>query len=166
MAALHFWEWKSILKGSRNGSRPATAIASPIIWRKPLRSSKGRQKADTPSPWVWWGIALKCCRNAPAGFTPDLLTDQTSAHDPLNGYIPAGISLEDAAKLRREDSGNTCAGAWIPLPLMCARCWSCSRAAPSLLITAITSADSPESRRQECSRFPRLCPRIHTAAVL
>ncbi len=32
---------------------------------------------------------------------PDLLTDQTSAHDPLNGYIPAGLSLEEAAELRR-----------------------------------------------------------------
>ncbi len=37
------------------------------------------------------------------GFTPDILTDQTSAHDPLNGYIPAAISLEEAARLRRED---------------------------------------------------------------
>jgi urocanate hydratase len=38
------------------------------------------------------------------GFTPDVLTDQTSAHDPLNGYIPAGYSLEAAAVLRKEDS--------------------------------------------------------------
>ena len=33
----------------------------------------------------------------------DLLTDQTSAHDPLNGYIPAGLSVEEAAALRRKD---------------------------------------------------------------
>ncbi|MEW9051528.1 MAG: urocanate hydratase [Neobacillus sp.] len=38
------------------------------------------------------------------GFTPDVLTDQTSAHDPLNGYIPAGYSLETATVLRKEDS--------------------------------------------------------------
>lgn len=37
------------------------------------------------------------------GFTPDLLTDQTSAHDPLIGYIPAGLSLQAAAKLRSEN---------------------------------------------------------------
>jgi len=37
------------------------------------------------------------------GVVPDLLTDQTSAHDPLNGYIPSGRSLEDAAELRRRD---------------------------------------------------------------
>jgi urocanate hydratase len=31
---------------------------------------------------------------------PDLLTDQTSAHDPLNGYIPVGFSVEDATRIR------------------------------------------------------------------
>ncbi|MDQ0268433.1 urocanate hydratase [Cytobacillus purgationiresistens] len=34
------------------------------------------------------------------GFFPDVLTDQTSAHDPLNGYVPEGYSLEEATKLR------------------------------------------------------------------
>jgi urocanate hydratase len=37
------------------------------------------------------------------GFIPDVLTDQTSAHDPLNGYIPAGMTLEEAAELRLRD---------------------------------------------------------------
>ena len=35
------------------------------------------------------------------GVTPHVLTDQTSAHDTLNGYVPAGVSLDDAATLRR-----------------------------------------------------------------
>jgi urocanate hydratase len=34
------------------------------------------------------------------GLRPDLVTDQTAAHDPLNGYIPQGLSLEEAAALR------------------------------------------------------------------
>lgn len=34
---------------------------------------------------------------------PDVLTDQTSAHDILNGYVPNGFSLEDANKMRKED---------------------------------------------------------------
>ncbi len=34
---------------------------------------------------------------------PDVLTDQTSAHDELNGYVPAGISYEGALKLRKEN---------------------------------------------------------------
>ncbi len=37
------------------------------------------------------------------GVKVDAVTDQTSAHDPLNGYVPAGLSLEDAAKLREKD---------------------------------------------------------------
>jgi urocanate hydratase len=37
------------------------------------------------------------------GVTPDALTDQTSAHDVLNGYVPNGYSLEEAERLRKED---------------------------------------------------------------
>ena len=37
------------------------------------------------------------------GVIPDLVTDQTSAHDPLNGYVPAGLTLEQAAELRKSD---------------------------------------------------------------
>ncbi|MFD1361284.1 urocanate hydratase [Lentibacillus salinarum] len=37
------------------------------------------------------------------GFIPDVLTDQTSAHDPKNGYMPADLTLEEAADLRNHD---------------------------------------------------------------
>ncbi len=37
------------------------------------------------------------------GLVPDLVTDQTSAHDPLNGYVPEGVSVEEAAALRASD---------------------------------------------------------------
>src|SRR5438270_13166624 len=40
---------------------------------------------------------------AERGVVPDILTDQTSAHDPLNGYIPQGLTLEQAAELRQRD---------------------------------------------------------------
>jgi len=36
-------------------------------------------------------------------FVPDVVTDQTSAHDTLNGYVPTGLSLADAAELRQRD---------------------------------------------------------------
>ncbi|MDQ9092761.1 urocanate hydratase [Pseudoalteromonas haloplanktis] len=35
--------------------------------------------------------------------TPDVVTDQTSAHDPLNGYLPQGWSMDHAAKMREQD---------------------------------------------------------------
>ncbi len=37
------------------------------------------------------------------GFTPDIITDQTSAHDPLNGYYPAGMTKEEADALRESN---------------------------------------------------------------
>jgi urocanate hydratase len=37
------------------------------------------------------------------GIVPDLVTDQTSAHDALNGYVPAGLTLDEAIELRRKD---------------------------------------------------------------
>ena len=40
---------------------------------------------------------------AERGVVPDILTDQTSAHDPLNGYIPQGLTVEQAAELRQRD---------------------------------------------------------------
>jgi len=53
------------------------------------------------------GLLGNCAETQPEllrhGFLPDLVTDQTSAHDPLDGYIPAGLSLAEAAELRVRD---------------------------------------------------------------
>jgi urocanate hydratase len=53
------------------------------------------------------GLVANCAEVLPElvrrGIVPDLLTDQTSAHDPLNGYVPLGFSVEPAAKLRAAD---------------------------------------------------------------
>src|SRR5207253_1160389 len=53
------------------------------------------------------GLVGNCAELLPEivrrGIKVDAVTDQTSAHDPLNGYVPAGLSLEEAAELRRAD---------------------------------------------------------------
>jgi urocanate hydratase len=53
------------------------------------------------------GLVGNCAEVLPEllrrGFRPDLVTDQTSAHDPLGGYVPAGLTLEEAAELRASD---------------------------------------------------------------
>src|ERR1700733_3627484 len=41
---------------------------------------------------------------AERGVVPDILTDQTSAHDPLNGYVPNGMTLAEAIELRKGDA--------------------------------------------------------------
>ncbi|HEY1783165.1 MAG TPA: urocanate hydratase [Roseiarcus sp.] len=40
------------------------------------------------------------------GITPDIVTDQTSAHDLVYGYVPKGMSLEEARRLREEGQGQ------------------------------------------------------------
>ena len=53
------------------------------------------------------GLVGNCAEVLPEivrrGIKVDAVTDQTSAHDPLNGYVPAGLTLEAAAELRRTD---------------------------------------------------------------
>jgi urocanate hydratase len=53
------------------------------------------------------GLVGNCAEVLPElvrrGVRVDAVTDQTSAHDPLNGYVPAGMSLDEAAKLREDD---------------------------------------------------------------
>jgi urocanate hydratase len=54
------------------------------------------------------GLVGNCAEVLPEivrrGIAVDAVTDQTSAHDPLNGYVPAGLSLEEAEELRRTDA--------------------------------------------------------------
>jgi urocanate hydratase len=63
-----------------------------------------REAADAGRP-LSVAVAANAAEAFPAllerGAAVDVVTDQTSAHDPLNGYIPAGLSLEEAAELRR-----------------------------------------------------------------
>ncbi len=53
------------------------------------------------------GLVGNCAEVLPElvrrGITPDILTDQTAAHDPLTGYIPAGLSIEEADELRHDN---------------------------------------------------------------
>jgi urocanate hydratase len=53
------------------------------------------------------GLLGNCAETHPEilkrGIIPDVVTDQTSAHDELNGYVPAGISYEDALLLRKDN---------------------------------------------------------------
>jgi urocanate hydratase len=54
------------------------------------------------------GLVGNCAEVLPEivrrGVSVDAVTDQTSAHDPLNGYVPVGVTLEEAAELRCRDA--------------------------------------------------------------
>ena len=61
------------------------------------------------------------------GVVPDLVTDQTSAHDPLSGYVPNGMTYEAALGCARTIPGATCARPTAPWANTCARCSTCKR---------------------------------------
>ncbi len=65
---------------------------------------QGAARAGQP---ISVGLVGNCAEVLPElvarGITPDVVTDQTSAHDPLSGYVPAGLSLGEAKRLRAAD---------------------------------------------------------------
>ena len=81
---------------TRYVDKSTTSIDEAVAW---CEDAKRRGVA------VSIGLVGNCAEVLPAlvrrGFKPDVVTDQTSAHDPLNGYIPAGLSIGEAAELRR-----------------------------------------------------------------
>jgi urocanate hydratase len=65
------------------------------------------EEARTGGEAVSIGLVGNCAEVLPElaarGFRPDVVTDQTSAHDPLGGYVPAGLTLAAADALRERD---------------------------------------------------------------
>jgi urocanate hydratase len=69
-----------------------------------LTWAEGAMRAGVPMSIGLLGNAAEVLpRIAAAGITPDVVTDQTSAHDLRQGYLPAGVSLSEWDQLRRED---------------------------------------------------------------
>jgi len=83
---------------SRYLDRSTEDIDEAIAWAEDARSARRAQSI---------GLLGNAAEVLPAlltaGFAPDVVTDQTSAHDLLTGYVPAGMPLADALRLREED---------------------------------------------------------------
>ena len=103
------------------------------------------------------------------GVVPDILTDQTSAHDPLNGYVPNGMTLErGAARCARVESRRIYPRARSPPWARTSRpCWRCKR------MGAVTfdygnniRTQAKQAGVERCVRYSRLRARVHPAAVL
>jgi len=67
------------------------------------RIKKYTQAGEAKSIAVQGNMATVIWQLIEKNYTPDLLTDQTSAHDPLVGYIPEGYTVETAADFRKKD---------------------------------------------------------------
>ena len=94
--------------GSSGGSRPATSTSRPTTstTRSPrceaakARAARAQRRALRATPPT-------CCRRScERGFEADIVTDQTSAHDPLNGYVPNRMSLAEADRAARRRPGR------------------------------------------------------------
>lgn len=65
--------------------------------------SHAREKGEALSVGLLGNCADVLPEMVKRGWVPDVLTDQTSAHDPLGGYIPSGLDVEAAEELRSRD---------------------------------------------------------------
>lgn len=78
--------------------RKTTSLEEALLWVK----EAGRTKQPLSV-----GLVANCADVLPElvsrGEIPDIVTDQTSAHDELNGYVPAGLTFEEAIRLREKD---------------------------------------------------------------
>ena len=71
---------------------------------RPWRARAKRSRRGGRSPSGCSATRPTCCPSScRRGVVPDLVTDQTTAHDPLNGYVPNRVSYEQALALRASD---------------------------------------------------------------
>ena len=93
-------------------SRIAKRLETRYVDVRHRRPRRALERIDAPEKTAK-PVSVALCANAArdlprarpsASVVPDLVTEQTAAHDPLNGYIPLGFTLEEAAELRAEDA--------------------------------------------------------------
>jgi urocanate hydratase len=97
---------------------------------------------------------------------PDIVTDQTPAHDPRS-YVPHSLSFKEAIQLRRENPQNT--SGWLKSRwwFTFRPCLNCKNEAPRCLTTATTCVSM--AFNQVCQgrlHLSRICARLHSPSVL
>ena len=99
--------WRSTRRASSAAWRRATSTCPPTRW---TRRCAWPTRPCRPSGALSIGLLGNAADVYPElvrrGITPDLVTDQTSAHDTLNGYVPNGMSLEAAAGAAAQRPGR------------------------------------------------------------
>ena len=108
------------LAGTMNGAAILVVEVDPARIRRRIETRYCDRMTDDPDEAVAWtlgaagagealsvGLVGNCADVLPElvrrGVTPDIVTDQTSAHDPVDGYVPCGFSIDEAEVLRSAD---------------------------------------------------------------
>ncbi len=108
------------LAGTMNGAAILVVEVDPERIRRRIETRYCDRMTDDLDEAVGWmlgaagagealsvGLVGNCADVLPElvrrGITPDIVTDQTSAHDPVDGYVPCGFSIDEAAVLRTVD---------------------------------------------------------------
>ena len=108
------------LAGTMNGAAVLVVEVDPERIRRRIESRYCDRMTADPDEAVGWvrgaagagealsvGLVGNCAEVLPEllrrGIVPDIVTDQTSAHDPVDGYVPCGLSIDQASVLRKRD---------------------------------------------------------------
>ena len=108
------------LAGTMNGAAVLVVEVDPERIRRRIGTRYCDRMTADPDEAVGWvrgaagagealsvGLAGNCAEVLPEllrrGIIPDIVTDQTSAHDPVDGYVPYGLSIDQASVLRKRD---------------------------------------------------------------
>ena len=151
--------------------RAAAATRLPRrVWRRSRRRAGARAEAHGCGHGALDRARGQRCgraaRTGRRGIMPDVVTDQTSAHDPLVGYVPNGLTLAERCALRNATGEYVLA----PSPRWRAHVSAMlalqQRGAVTFDYGNNIRAQALESRRRRCVRDPRLRSRIHPAALL
>ena len=96
---------RSTRTASSAGSRPGTSTSAPTTWttRSPAASAPRIRAAPAERRPVRQRRRRPARAPRSRGFAADVVTDQTSAHDPLVGYVPNTLTLDEAERMRRDD---------------------------------------------------------------
>lgn len=108
------------LAGTMNGAAVLVVEVDPERIRRRIETRYCDRMTADPEEAVGWvrgaagagealsvGLVGNCAEVLPEllrrGIIPDIVTDQTSAHDPVDGYVPCGLSIDQASVLRKRD---------------------------------------------------------------
>jgi urocanate hydratase len=104
---------------------------------------------------------------AARGVTPDVVTDQTSAHDALNGYVPNGMSLQAALALRSRDPEDYVARSVAAMGRHVEAMLALKRRGSVVFDYGNNiRAQAVEAGRRGCVRHPGVRARVHSTALL